>query len=158
MYKPFDISRPNGQALQQVLTQLGLTALRMEGEIVKPLQVRAMRERRQREYSKLAYKFLCDNLDWHYLHDALDTSTIPVEALADEIATDFHKMTARDKYRDHLWQWVKSQEIHFQTGDYNADCSQCFDTGADFHQYARTGATHDLHNPTPCTRCTKGTQ
>jgi hypothetical protein len=157
MLKPFDSSRPKGQALQQALTQIGITALRMEGEIVKPLQVRVMRERRQREYADRAYQFLCNNLDWHYLHDALDPSTIPVEAIADEIATDFHRQSGRDKYRDHLWNWIKSQEIHFTSGDYAPTCAQCFDTGSDFHTYANSGTTNDLHNPTQCKQCQKGT-
>lgn len=158
MNNPTDSQRPKGQALQQVLTQVGVVALRMEGDLVSPLKVRAMRDRRQREYSQLAYEFLRSNLDWFYLHDVLDPQTIPVESLAHEIACEYHKRPAQNKYNNDLWQWVNSQQIGFDVGDYSPECPQCFDTACDFHDYARTGLQDHLHNPTQCKQCTKGNQ
>jgi hypothetical protein len=158
-HKPCDSSRPKGLALQQALTQVGVTALRMEGEITKPLQVRAMREKRQKEYAALAYQFLCNNLDWYYLHDVLNPSTIPVDALAHEVATDYHRQTARDLYRDHLWQWIDSQQIRFVDGDTNPDCTSCFDTGKSFDPSLHSTALGQFDiSLTNCTQCMKGNQ
>lgn len=114
-----------------------------------------MRERRQREYADLAYKFLRDNLDWDYLHNVLDPQTIPAEALAHEVACDYHRRSAPEMYLRRLWKWVDGQQITVENGDYKPDCAQCFDTGCDFHDYVRTGNVTDLHNPTPCTQCKK---
>jgi len=156
MHKLCDRSTPNGVCFQQVLTQIGLVALRMEGELIKPLQVPAMRDRRQREYADLAADYLCSNLDLYLLTQHLDPFTIPVESLADEIVTNKLKMPARDKYRDHLGDWIERHQICHQDDDYLPSCCNCNDTGKDYQQYATTGASHDLHNPTNCTQCLKG--
>ena len=158
MNNPTDSQRPKGQALQQVLTQVGVVALRMEGEMISPLKVQRMRERRQREYTEKAYEFLRNNLDWFYLNDVLDPQTIPVDSLAHEIACSYHNRAALNHYNNRLWQWVESQQIGFDVGDYSPECPKCFDTGCDFHEYVRTGLQHDLHNPTQCTQCPKGKQ
>ena len=158
MHKLCDRSTPNGVCFQQVLTQIGLVALRMEGEIIKPLQVPAMRDRRQKEYALLAADYLCSNLDWYLLTEHLDPFTIPVESLADEVVTNKLKLAARDKYRDHLGEWIKRHQICHQDGDYQPTCCTCNDTGKDYTQYATTGTSHDLHNPTNCTQCSKGNQ
>jgi len=158
MHKLCDRSNPNGVDMQKVLTQLGLVALRMEGEMIKPLQVPAMRDRRQREYAQLAAQYLCSNLDWYLLTEHLDPFTIPVEALADEVVTNRLKLPASDKYRDQLGQWIEANGICHQDGDYLPHCCNCNDTGKDFQKYATTGTTHDLHNPTNCTKCPKGSQ
>jgi hypothetical protein len=158
-HKPCDSSRPKGLALQQALTQIGVTALRMEGEITRPLQVRAMREKRQREYAALAYQFLRNNLDLYYLHDALDPTTIPVDALAHEIATDYHRQTAHYFYRDQLWQWVDTQQISFVDGDYTFDCASCFDTGRSFDPLLHSTELGQFDTSlTNCKQCTKGNQ
>lgn len=157
MHKLCDRSTPNGVCFQQVLTQIGLVALRMEGEIIKPLQVPAMRDRRQREYALLAADYLWNNLDKYLLTEHLDPFTIPVESLADEVVTNKLKLPARDKYRDHLGDWIKRLQIApHEIGDYLPTCCTCNDTGKDFQKYATTGTAHDLHNPTNCTQCSKG--
>lgn len=158
MNKSPDHSQPKGQALQQVLTQVALIALRVEGDLVSPLKVRAMRDRREREYREKAYEFLRNNLDKYFLHEALDPETIPVESLAHEIAASYHNLAGNEAHNNRLWQWVETQQITFENGDYAPDCSQCFDTGCDFHEYVRTGLQNDLHNPKSCTQCTKGKQ
>ena len=157
MTTPSENVRPKRAALRQALENVGLIALRVEGEMISPLRVRAMRERRQREYADLAYKFLRNNLDVHYLDDVLDPQTIPAEALAHEVACDYHRRPAQETYLHQLFEWVDSQQITFTQGEYSPDCGQCFDTGCDFHEYVRTGALTDLHNPQQCTQCERGT-
>lgn len=156
MHKLCDRSTPNGDCFQQVMTQIGLVALRMEGELIKPLQVPAMRDRRQREYALLAADYLWNNLD-KFVTDNLDPFTIPVESLADEIVTNRLKLPARDKYRDHLGDWIERHQICHQDDDYLPSCCNCFDTGADFHDPTKpTKPIHDIRNPINCTQCSKG--
>ena len=158
MHKLCSRTTPNGVCFQQVLTQIGLVALRMEGEIMKPLQVPAMRDRRQREYALLAADYLCSNLDWYLLTEHLDPFTIPVESIADEVVTNKLKLPARDKYRDHLGEWIERHQIAgYQDGDRLPTCCHCFDTGADFHDPTNpTKPIHDIRNPINCTQCSKG--
>jgi len=157
MHKPCDETRPNGIDLQTVLTQVGLVALRMEGEIIKPLQVPAMRQRRQREYTELAAAYLNSNLDQPMLDNYLDPSTIPIEALANEVVATKLNKTLRDAYHEQLTTWVDSQAITYEIGDHLAQCCQCFDTGADFHDPTNpTRPIPNIHNPIPCAQCSKG--
>ena len=115
-----------------------------------------MRDRRQREYALLAADYLWNNLD-KFVTDNLDPFTIPVESLADEVVTNRLKLPARDKYRDHLGDWIASHQICHQDGDYLPTCCHCFDTGADFHDPTNpTKPNPDIRNPTNCTQCSKG--
>ena len=130
------------------MTQIGLVALRMEGELIKPLQVPAMRDRRQREYAQLAADYLCSNLDWYLLTEHLDPFTIPIESLADQIVTDKLGLLS-DMYSVELAEWIKRHQIApHQIDDYLPTCCNCNDTGEDYN--------HGLHNPSKCTQCSKG--